>query len=211
MSNEKNFLEASKDALNFDLLSQIPERVNSTNFKKKAAILIPLIKDHELKILLTRRTFVMPRHRGEISFPGGLYEIEKDSSLISTVFRETKEELGIKESHIKLLGTLPFIKTSSNIDILPFVGLLDDISINALEKSFNTQEIRSIFSIPLESFMNERVFKKRQINFNGKSWSLYFVHVNQHIIWGATALILKSLVTLLKNNESILEKINKYI
>jgi len=42
--------------------------------QRQASVLMPLIKREEWMVLLTQRPMTMPRHPGQISFPGGRRE-----------------------------------------------------------------------------------------------------------------------------------------
>jgi 8-oxo-dGTP pyrophosphatase MutT (NUDIX family) len=43
------------------------------------------------ELLLTKRTQTVDTHKGQISFPGGVFE-EEDGSLLKTALRESEEE-----------------------------------------------------------------------------------------------------------------------
>ena len=76
----------------------------------RAAVLIPLFKkNEEYHVLLTRRTHKVSHHKGQISFPGGRQD--KGEDLLSTALREAKEEMGIAEKDVHLLGELDDICT----------------------------------------------------------------------------------------------------
>ncbi|HEX9948866.1 MAG TPA: NUDIX domain-containing protein, partial [Thermodesulfobacteriota bacterium] len=54
----------------------------------RAGVLLPLFcKDGSYHILFTRRTDKVKRHKGEISFPGGIYD-SSDGDLEATALRE---------------------------------------------------------------------------------------------------------------------------
>ena len=56
-----------------------------------AAVLVPIVQRAEPTVLLTRRTEHLPRHAGQVSFPGGRAH-DGDISLVETALRETQEE-----------------------------------------------------------------------------------------------------------------------
>jgi 8-oxo-dGTP pyrophosphatase MutT (NUDIX family) len=87
-----------------------------------AAVLLPLVDGERL--VFTRRTEDLPRHPGEISFPGGLQHAE-DEDLAATALRESEEELGLAPGDVELVGALEPVHTFvSAILVVPFVGLL---------------------------------------------------------------------------------------
>src|SRR5580704_7973460 len=77
----------------------------------QAAVLVPLhIKRGVLHAVFTRRHHDLPRHAGEISFPGGRRDPE-DADLIATALRETHEEVGLPPESVELIGALEPIPT----------------------------------------------------------------------------------------------------
>ena len=49
-----------------------PDEVPEPDVARPAAVLLPLVEDPEPWIVFTKRTEDLPRHPGEISFPGGM-------------------------------------------------------------------------------------------------------------------------------------------
>src|SRR6478752_2553744 len=57
---------------------------------KPAAVLVPLVnRAPGVTVLLTQRTADMPRHAGQIAFPGGRRQAD-DSDAVATALRETE-------------------------------------------------------------------------------------------------------------------------
>ena len=72
--------------------------------QKQASVLMPLIRRSEWMVLLTQRPMTMPRHPGQISFPGG--RREPFESALEAALRETHEEVGIEPHKINVLGRI---------------------------------------------------------------------------------------------------------
>ena len=73
---------------------------------EKAAILILLFPcNNSLCTVFIQRTNYPGPHKGQISFPGGKYDIS-DENLSATALRETAEELGIATDIIRIIGRL---------------------------------------------------------------------------------------------------------
>ena len=72
---------------------------------RPAAVLIPLVKDHDQwHVLFIRRTKVDGDiHSGQVALPGGGLD-KTDPSLTATALRETNEELGILPEDVQILG-----------------------------------------------------------------------------------------------------------
>ena len=63
-----------------------------------SAVLLPLVTDsNQLCVLLQIRSENLNHHPGEIGFPGGAKE-NFDSDFVETVYRETKEEIGLNQN-----------------------------------------------------------------------------------------------------------------
>ena len=72
----------------------------------EAAVLIPIVeRNNGLKVILTKRSNNLKQHPGQVSFPGGKSE-KTDKSLVATALRETKEEIGINNKNVEILGQL---------------------------------------------------------------------------------------------------------
>lgn len=89
-----------------------------------AAVLLPIVEKPSPHLVFTRRTDHLPRHAGEISFPGGLLE-GVDAGPAAAALREAHEELGLEPSRVEVLGALSPVHTFvSSILIVPVVGIL---------------------------------------------------------------------------------------
>jgi 8-oxo-dGTP pyrophosphatase MutT (NUDIX family) len=168
----------------------------------RAAVLIPLFKKNgEYHVLLTRRTDKVGTHKGQISFPGG--KRDEGETLLSTALREAREEMGIEEKDVRILGELDDMCTiSSDFCIAPFVALIP----YPYPFKINRHEIEEIIEVPLSVFLDEAKFREELRSRNGELVSVYFYQHEEHTIWGATARILKQLMDLLspedRKNES---------
>jgi 8-oxo-dGTP pyrophosphatase MutT (NUDIX family) len=157
-----------------------------------AGVLVPVIGG--VSVVLTKRSEALPRHAGEISFPGGIHQ-EEDASLAETALRETEEELGIARDEITVLGALPPVHTFvSAILIVPFVGAL------ARRPTIrpNVGEIADVLEYRLDALASAET----EVEW-ARDGGVYRGHVYQmgaHVIWGATARILHSLLELVRTS-----------
>jgi 8-oxo-dGTP pyrophosphatase MutT (NUDIX family) len=163
----------------------------------RAAVLIPLFeKNGEYHVLLTRRTERVSHHKGQISFPGGRQDHGED--LLATALREAKEEMGIEEKDVCILGELDDMCTfSSDFCIAPFVGLIP----YPYPFKINRHEIEEVLEVPLSVFLDETKFREELRSRNGELVPVYFYEHDAHTIWGATAQILKQLMDLISSKE----------
>lgn len=157
-----------------------------------AAVIVLLYPDgDDWRVIFTRRTYEVASHKGEISFPGGLQE-EGDVSPLETALRETQEELGIDPSQVRVLGQLESVHTMvSGFLIYPFVGLLP--SRPSYRPSLH--EVAEVIEASLNRLSDPAIFRTQEYTGDGRRHTLYFFDYDpDHVIWGATARILKQLV-----------------
>ena len=164
------------------------------NKARKAAVLILIYTDPDIKIVLIQRQAYDGIHSNQISFPGGKYE-PADTTLKDTALRETCEEIGVNKGEIEVIGKLSELYIPpSNFNVLPFVGYL------AKEPSFkpDSQEVKKILRVPLSILINETTRDLRQIETSYQQRiKVPCFMVDGHIVWGATAMIISELVDLI--------------
>jgi 8-oxo-dGTP pyrophosphatase MutT (NUDIX family) len=163
----------------------------------RAAVLVPLFKKREdCHVLFTRRTDPVKYHKGEISFPGGVVD-EGDSDLERTALREAFEEIGLKEDDVQIIGVLDDIVTITEFIVTPIVGLFPF----PYPLKISEVEIAELIEVPLASLLDEECFSEREILRRGRKDVVYAFQYGEHIIWGATARILKQFLDLIPSSE----------
>ena len=159
----------------------------------KAAVLIILVERASgLHIVLTERALHLRHHPGQISFPGGKQE-PFDASLLRTALRETEEEIGITPSLLEVFGQLPPLYTSSGFQVFPFIAFAD----HRFRLHIDVQEVRSVFELPLNFLLNDNNVYLQHLIANKKRHFTYCIPFQNHLIWGATAQMLKNLQCIL--------------
>lgn len=151
-----------------------------------AGVLVPVVDGSA--VVFTRRSEHLPRHPGEISFPGGIRH-DEDRTIAETALRETQEELGIPPRAVEVLGALPPVHTFvSGILIVPFVGLLRDRPAYRP----NDGEIAEV----LEYGLDELARAETEVEWrrDGGVYRGYAYEMGTTTIWGATARILHGLL-----------------
>ena len=158
----------------------------------EAAVLIPIVeRNNGLKVILTKRSNNLKQHPGQVSFPGGKSE-KTDKSLVATALRETKEEIGINNKNVEILGQLSKHVTITGFKITPFIGKIR----TGFSTKIQTSEVSEIFEVPLSYLSNPKNFRVETVKWKGKKRFFYSIPYGPYYIWGATARILKNLADL---------------
>ena len=171
-----------------DAVAGMPARV------RDAAVLVPIVDyPARLSVLFTRRTDHLHAHAGQISFPGGAAE-PSDDSAEATALRETREEIGLDERHIEILGRLPEYRTVTGFRVTPVVSIVRP----PFDLSPDRFEVAEVFEVPLD-FLLDPVNHRREVMIReGKRRDYYSMPFGHYYIWGATAGMLMNLYAFLK-------------
>ena len=160
-----------------------------------AAVLVPLFnKQGNCHLLFTKRSEEVKYHKGEISFPGGVFDKE-DSELERTALRETFEEIGLQEKDIQIIGVLDDIVTVTEFIVTPFVGFF----FYPYPFKPSPIEIAELIEVPVFHLLNEECFGEREVMRMGRKEIVYAYQYGNHVIWGATARILKEFLDLISS------------
>ncbi len=168
---------------------------------QNAAVLILLypMEDKPWLVLMKRPEYEGV-HSGQVSLPGGKYEVI-DENMQSTALRETSEELGIPIDQMNIIGNLSCLKIPvSGFEVYPFVGFLKT---NPKWKP-DKVEVAKVIETPLNVLIQKSTIKTDNWILRGNNIEVPYYSINGEKIWGATAMILSEFVTILKNNESLL-------
>lgn len=162
---------------------------------KIAAVLMLLYPKNGMTHLALIKRASFGVHSSQIAFPGGKYELH-DFDYQQTALRETEEEIGIFVHHIEVIRALTktFIPPS-NFLVHPYLG----IAKFELEFILQEEEVAGIIEMPIEILLNDSNMITQQIDTSYAN----FVNVpafqfNEHIVWGATAMMLSELKDVLK-------------
>ena len=166
------------------------------NTAKPAAVLLLLYPNNDkIYFYLTKRTEGLKYHKGQISFPGGTKE--NNETLLETALRETEEEIGINKHKISILGKITslFIPITGFM-ITPFIGFISEKHPTRLDPN----EVADLFSVNvLDLINNNKLIENRK--FQGTDVNVPYFSLNNHIVWGATAMVLsefKDIISLIE-------------
>ncbi len=169
-----------------DDLAPNPERA-----LRPAGVLVPIFeREHDLTVLLTRRADHLESHSGQVAFPGGKMHHE-DETPLAAALRETREEVGVGERHIDLVGALDPYETGTGFVIHPFVGFVAE----GVELTLDPGEVAEAFEVPFSFLMDPANHRLEKTFWRGKMREFYEMPYKGQRIWGATAAMLVNFYT----------------
>lgn len=158
-----------------------------------AAVLIPLyLKNGACHILFTKRAENLTHHRGEVSFPGGVYQPE-DGDTLRTALRETSEEVGISPEDVDILGVLDDFLSIHNYLVTPYVGFVAARH----QLRLNPAETERVIEVPLSFALTPGIFQLRDSTWQGRTFPLFFIDYEGDKIGGITAAMLKQFLDII--------------
>ena len=141
------------------------------------------------EVLLTRRSWEMRSHRGEVSFPGG--RMDPGETALDTALREAHEEVGLEPALVTVRGELPHLNTAMTRSyIVPKVGTVTD----RLDLTAQTSEVERVLWVPLADFTREGAYRSEQWGDPPLDRMLHFFELDDETVWGATARIIADLL-----------------
>jgi 8-oxo-dGTP pyrophosphatase MutT (NUDIX family) len=178
-------------------LAELKRIAYKKNTAKKAGVLAlfyPTIDNKTHLALILRKTY-KGVHSAQIGFPGGKFE-DNDNTLQETALRETEEEIGVLKNSVSVLKELTEIYIPpSNFFVQPFVG------ITTKTPQFNLQEdeVEELIEVPLQHFMDDGIKTIQRLSTSyANNIEVPAFMLNNHLVWGATAMMLNEVRELLK-------------
>lgn len=197
--NPKQSVRISESVLKKCFKNRDCTRIDNKSARQSAVIVLLVREESEWSVLLTQRSDKVQYHRNEVSFPGGMQELN-DANLLATALREFKEETGVNPATIDVLGTLDAVDTTTGFIITPFVATIDHIPLMTLNKA----EIEAYFLVPL-TYLIQTNPTQTIIQYRGKSLEIDFYPWNNCRIWGATYRILRQLTWIVMSSNRMLD------
>ncbi|HQF47160.1 MAG TPA: CoA pyrophosphatase [Flavobacterium alvei] len=171
------------------------QNLDSFNPKTAAVMMLFYPKKGRTHLVLIVRNAYEGIHSAQIAFPGGKYE-SNDQTFVNTALRETQEEIGIHPEQIEII--MPFTNLyiqASNFMVYPFLG----ISKEEIVFIPDSNEVAQIIELPLSDFLNDNLIVSAIMTTSyAKDIEIPAYKINEHIVWGATAMMLSELKEVLK-------------
>jgi len=178
-------------------LLELKRKARETKTAKQAAVLCLFYpsSEGETHLILILRKAYKGVHSAQVSFPGGKVEIN-DTSMLEAALRETEEEVGIPIADISVLRQLTELYIPpSNFFVQPYLG----ITSKTPQFIPHEDEVEAIIEVPLQEFLNDVVKTTQSLNTSyAKNIQVPAFHLQGHVVWGATAMILNEIHAILK-------------
>jgi len=162
---------------------------------KTASVLMLFYPDsnNETRLVLMLRNKYKGVHSNQISLPGGKVD-RLDKSLKDTALRETHEEIGLHKDDIDIVGDLSSVYIPpSNFNVYPFIGYINTTPIFHPDP----KEVSLILKPKLDYVLNMDIVDSL-VEVNGSTQKVPSYIINNHILWGATAIMVHEFVLLFK-------------
>ncbi|MEJ2162490.1 MAG: CoA pyrophosphatase [Robiginitalea sp.] len=153
--------------------------------------------DHIARLLFILRNAYPGVHASQIGFPGGQEE-SADQDLLQTALRETEEEVGVPAADIKPIRALSKVYIPpSNFEVTPYMGICET------RPEFRKQdsEVAALIEVPLAEVLDDACLTSRRLSTSyASNIEVPAFLFNEHIVWGATAMMLNEIKSILKES-----------
>ena len=180
-----------------------PERIellNNQDFSqiipKKAAVLMLLYPKNSITHLaLIVRNSYPGIHASQIAFPGGKVE-DFDLSLSETALRETHEEIGVAAKKVTVIKAFTEVYIPpSNFLVSPFLGFSEE----ELSFTLSVDEVDEVIELPLYQFLDDKIVVTVNMSTSyASNIQVPAFQINDHLVWGATAMMMSELKEIIK-------------
>ncbi len=158
------------------------------------ALFYPDVNRRTKLVLILRKTY-KGVHSAQVALPGGKLE-DQDASIQHAALRETYEEIGVPIQAIDVLKKLTQIYIPpSNFYVQPYVGVTHSTPVFVKQET----EVEGIIEVALLDFLDDNNIITEKVSTSYKvDVEVPAFKLNEHVVWGATAMMLSEIKDLLK-------------
>jgi len=170
-------------------------KIETKNPKTAAVMMLFYPKNGRTHLVLIVRNSYQGVHSAQVAFPGGKYE-PRDQIFENTALRETHEEIGIHRDSIEIKKAFTRLYIPpSNFMVYPFLGISKEELIFVPDGN----EVADIIELPLSVFLGDEIIVSVNLSTSyADNIMVPAFKINEHIVWGATAMMLSELKEVLK-------------
>nr|WP_203139338.1 CoA pyrophosphatase [Microbacterium sp. JZ31] len=148
------------------------------------------VVSRDLDVLLLSRAATLRAHPGQVAFPGGRVD-PGDSDAAATALREAQEETGLDPAGVDVLGALPEVPLAfSRHLVTPVLGWWRKPS---PVRVVDVGESSAVFRAPVADLLDPAHRGVTVIHRDGREWRGPAFTVDEHLVWGFTAMLLDAL------------------
>lgn len=166
------------------LTDYAPRKISCEPSVRAATALLVFEHEGTVSCVLTKRTDTLRHHKGEVSFPGGMFE-SGDGNLERTALREAHEEIGVRPQDVEIIGRLDDSWTYTGFVISTFVGVIP----YPYDFTTNPGEVAHLIFLPYGHLKGSALAPEH--------WGE--LHYKGDRIWGATCRILLTFRDVVEN------------
>jgi 8-oxo-dGTP pyrophosphatase MutT (NUDIX family) len=172
---------------------QWPAGFQLSDIRHAAGLLLLFPVDDRAHVVLTVRAHTLDRHGGQVSLPGGV--VEAGETFEQAALREAHEEIALATTSVRVLGALtPIDITVSGFRLHPVVAVAGARPLLTPADG----EVGRILEVPLDLLLDSRRIVWRARTRDGRVFHFPVFPVDADAeIWGATAMVLAELLSML--------------
>jgi len=165
---------------------------------RAAAVLITI---HEGPVglqttLIQRVSHDKDKHSGQMSFPGGKYDLT-DEDIYSCAIREAYEEINLDRSSVQVLGKLSDLYIPvSGFQVTPVVAMVGKDYLQDLAPQ--PSEVSEILHVPIADILSKESLRSKDMVMQSgiKLRNVPYFYLQGKVVWGATAMILNEFISI---------------